>query len=71
MKDLEIASSLKLARVARGWSQAELAERVDVTRQTIGLIEAGRYNPSIKLCLALARAIGQTLDDLFWIQGER
>ncbi len=71
MKDLEIASSLKLARVARGWSQAELADRVDVTRQTIGLIEAGRYNPSIKLCLALARATGQGLDDLFWIQGER
>ncbi len=71
MKDLEIASSLKLARVARGWSQAELAERVDVTRQTIGLIEAGRYNPTIKLCLALARATGQSLDDLFWIEGER
>ena len=71
MKDIEIASDLKLARVAKGWSQAELAERVDVTRQTIGLIEAGRYNPSIKLCLALARATGKSLDDLFWVEGER
>ena len=71
MKDLEIATNLKLARVARGWSQAELAERVEVTRQTIGLIEAGRYNPTLKLCLALARATDRSLDDLFWIEGER
>jgi putative transcriptional regulator len=71
MQDVVIATSLKLARVAKGWSQAELAEQVDVTRQTIGLIEAGRYNPTLKLCLALARATGHGLDELFWIEGER
>lgn len=71
MEDLDIANSLKLARVAQGWSQAELADRVGVTRQTIGLIEAGRYNPTLKLCLALARATESTLNDLFWIEGER
>jgi putative transcriptional regulator len=71
MKDLAIATGLKLARVTKGWSQAELAERVGVTRQTVGLIEAGRYNPTIKLCLALARATERGLDDLFWIEGER
>jgi putative transcriptional regulator len=71
MKDLEVASGLKLARVAKGWSQAELAGRVGVTRQTIGLIEAGRYNPTIKLCLALARATEHELNELFWIEGER
>ncbi len=71
MKEIAIASDLKLARVAKGWSQAEMAERVGVTRQTIGLIEVGRYNPTIKLCLALARATERNLDDLFWIEGEQ
>jgi putative transcriptional regulator len=61
---------LKLARVACDLTQAELAERVGVTRQTIGLIEAGRYNPTLKLCLRLARATGKSLDDLFWQEGE-
>jgi len=71
MEDLDIATNLKLARVEMGWSQAELADRVGVTRQTIGLIESGRYNPTLKLCLALARATSRKLDDLFWIEGER
>ena len=71
MRDVEIDTSLRLARVARGWSQAELAERVGVTRQTIGLIEAGRYNPSLKLCLGLAQATERSLDELFWIKGDQ
>lgn len=50
----------------RGLSQAELAEAVGATRQTIGLIEAGRYNPSLKLCCAICRTLGKTLNDLFW-----
>jgi putative transcriptional regulator len=62
---------LKVARVARNLTQAELADRVDVTRQTIGLIEAGRYNPTLNLCLKLARATGKTLDELFWPDGEQ
>ncbi len=57
---------MKTARMERGLSQAELAEQVGATRQTIGLIEAGRYNPSLKLCRAICRALGVTLDDLFW-----
>lgn len=61
---------LKLARVACDLTQAQLAERVGVTRQTIGLIEAGNYNPTLNLCLKLARATNGTLDDLFWLQGE-
>jgi len=71
MKDVKIATDLKVARVSRNWSQAELAEQVGVTRQTIGLIETGRYNPTLKLCLALARATERRLDELFWIEGER
>ena len=58
------------ARIACGLSQQELATLVDATRQTIGLIEAGRYNPSLKLCTAICKALGKTLDDLFWKEGE-
>ncbi len=62
---------MKAARVGRDWSQAELAERVGVTRQTIGMIEAGRFNPSLALCVAICRALGTTLNDLFWEEDER
>ena len=64
------SNRLKLARVAAGLTQAELAEQVGVTRQTIGLIEAGGYNPTLNLCIQLARATGKTLDELFWPPGE-
>ena len=57
---------LKLARVERNLTQAELAEKAGVTRQTVGLIENGRYNPTLHLCVAIARVLGKTLDDLFW-----
>lgn len=54
------------ARTRLGLSQTDLAERVGATRQTIGLIEAGRYNPSLKLCTAICKTLGATLNDLFW-----
>ena len=62
MKNLK----LKSARAALDLSQEELAEKVGVTRQTIGMIEAGRFNPSLALCVAICRALGKTLNDLFW-----
>lgn len=57
---------MKLARIEKDLSQAQLAEIVGVTRQTIGMIEAGGYNPTLKLCIAICRALDKTLDDLFW-----
>lgn len=57
------------ARTRLGLSQTDLAERVGATRQTIGLIEAGRYNPSLKLCTAICKTLGVTLNDLFWDEG--
>ncbi len=57
---------LKFKRIERNMSQTELAQRAGVTRQTIGLIESGEFNPSLKLCLAICRALGVTLNDLFW-----
>lgn len=57
---------LKMARVEHNLTQAGLAEKVGVTRQTIGLIESGGYNPTLNLCIAIARALNKTLNDLFW-----
>ena len=47
-------------------SQSELANKAGVTRQTIGLIESGDFNPSIKLCITICKALDCKLDDLFW-----
>ncbi len=71
MNEVEFENRLKVARVEKGLTQAELAARAGVTRQTIGLIEAGRYNPTLRLCLILARETGRSLDELFWIKEEQ
>ena len=62
MKNLK----LKSARAALDLSQQQLAEKVGVSRQTINAIEKGDFNPTIKLCIAICRTVGKTLDDLFW-----
>ena len=62
MKNLK----LKSARAALDLSQQDLAERVGVSRQTINAIEKGDYNPTINLCIVICKALGKTLDELFW-----
>ena len=57
---------LKAARAGLDLSQQELAERVGVSRQTISAIEKGDYNPTINLCVSICKALGKTLDELFW-----
>lgn len=57
---------LKIARLECDMKQEDLAKAVGVTRQTIGLIESGNYNPSLNLCIAICRVLGKTLNDLFW-----
>lgn len=59
-------SKIKIARVEKDLTQGELADIVGVTRQTIGLIESGKYNPSLNLCIDIAKALDKTLNDLFW-----
>ncbi len=71
MEELDMENRVKLARVEKGFTQEQLADLVGVTRQTIGLIEAGKYNPTLKLCLMLAKVTDKSLDELFWIKGER
>jgi putative transcriptional regulator len=58
--------NLRLARIEKNLSQANLAERVGVTRQTILLIEKNKFNPSLQLCISIAKALDKTLDQLFW-----
>lgn len=62
MKNLK----LKSARAAKDMSQADLAKTVGVSRQTINSIEKGDYNPTIKLCLSICKALDKTLDEIFW-----
>ena len=62
MKNLK----LKAARAAMDLSQQALADRVGASRQTIVAIEKGDYNPTINLCRQICRALGKTLDELFW-----
>ena len=57
---------MRAARAAKDMTQKELADRLGVARQTINAIENGDYNPSIKLCLGICRALDRTLDQLFW-----
>jgi len=57
---------MKIARMEVDLKQADLAKAVGVTRQTIGLIESGEYNPTLNLCIAICKALGKTLNDLFW-----
>lgn len=57
---------MKIARIESDVSQEQLAEMVGVTRQTISLIESSNYNPTLKLCIDICKALNKTLNDLFW-----
>ena len=57
---------LKVAQAEHDMTQGDLAEAVGAIRQTIGSIEAGKYNPSLALCIAICKTLDRTLDQLFW-----
>ncbi len=57
---------MKLARIEKDLTQEDLAELVGVTRQTIGLIEMNKFNPSLKLCISICHVLDKTLDQIFW-----
>jgi putative transcriptional regulator len=56
---------LKALRAERGWSQAELAERLDVSRQSVNAIETDKYDPSLPLAFKIARLFGQSIEAIF------
>lgn len=57
---------MKIARLELDMKQEDLANIVGVTRQTISMIESGNYNPTLNLCIAICKALGKSLDELFW-----
>ena len=61
---------MKSARAALDMSQDALAKKIGVTRQTINSVENGDYTPTINLCISICRALGKTLDELFWTEEE-
>jgi putative transcriptional regulator len=60
-----VKNRLRELRAAQGWSQAELADRCGVSRQTINAIEAGRYDPSLPLAFTLAGVFGLSIESIF------
>lgn len=56
---------LRVLRAERDWSQAELAERLEVSRQTVNAIETGRYDPSLPLAFRVAKVFGKLIEEIF------
>ena len=56
---------IRTLRAEHGWSQAELADMLDVSRQSVNAIETGRYDPSLPLAFAIARLFGQPIESIF------
>ena len=56
---------IRALRAERGWSQAELAEMLQVSRQSVNAIETGRYDPSLPLAFAISRLFGQAIESIF------
>jgi putative transcriptional regulator len=65
-----LTNRLRVLRAERNWSQAELAERLGVSRQTINAIETQRYDPSLPLAFSLARLFGVAIEQIFEPGGE-
>ena len=56
---------IRTLRTERGWSQQDLADKLDVSRQSVNAIETGKYDPSLPLAFALARLFGRSIEELF------
>jgi putative transcriptional regulator len=61
---------LKVLRAGRDWTQADLAQALEVSRQTVNAIETGKYDPSLPLAFRLARLFGLSIEDIFQDQAE-
>jgi putative transcriptional regulator len=60
-----VKNRLKVLRAERDWSQADLADRLEVSRQTINAIETGKYDPSLPLAFKIGRLFGQPIETIF------
>jgi putative transcriptional regulator len=61
---------LKVLRAGRDWTQADLAQALEVSRQTVNAIETGKYDPSLPLAFRLARLFGLSIEEIFHDQAE-
>lgn len=69
MEEVKVKNKVKVARIEKGHlTQGDLAKLVGVTRQTMNLIEANKYNPTIRVCLLISKHLERPLDELFWIE---
>jgi putative transcriptional regulator len=60
-----VKNRLKVLRAERKWSQADLAERLEISRQSVNAIETGKFDPSLPLAFRIARLFGQTIEEIF------
>jgi putative transcriptional regulator len=60
-----VKNKLKVLRAERDWSQAELAEHLAVSRQTVNALETGKYDPSLPLAFKIAQLFGRRIEDVF------
>jgi len=66
-----VKNRLKMLRAERNWSQADLAERLGISRQSVNAIETGRFDPSLPLAFRIARLFGQPIEAIFEHSSER
>ncbi len=64
-------NKLKVLRAMRNWSQADLAERLDVSRQTVNALETGKYDPSLPLAFKIARLFQMPVEEIFAAEPEQ
>ncbi len=70
MRPTSVTNTIRVLRTERGLTQAQLAERLGVTRQTVIAVEQGRYSPSLELAFQIARALGRPIDQVFSYEPE-
>jgi len=71
VKPTKVTNSIRTLREAEGLTQAELARRIGVTRQTLIAIEQGKYSPTLELAFQISRVFGSGLDEVFQYPGEQ
>lgn len=65
LEEISMKNALKVLRAERDWSQADLAEKLNVSRQTVNAIETEKYDPSLPLAFSIAKLFGKKIEDIF------
>jgi putative transcriptional regulator len=67
---LQVKNRIHVLRAERRWTQAELAERLNVSRQTINALETEKYDPSLQLAFSISRLFGRPMDEIFLFEAD-